>query len=86
MISISTSKPSCYFYQDNKCILHRCNCFFCSSFTKRISGMTEVYQYVNLISTRRMATRSLFISCVSLIVSFLVFILTFIKILLELRN
>ncbi len=79
MINFSLDQPKCYFKQEGKCILHRNNCFFCSSFTEKISGMTEAYQYISLISNRKLATKALFISSLSLIIAFLAFILALVK-------
>lgn len=73
-------QPECYFMQNKKCIMHIKTCILCSSFTKKISGMDTPYQYISLISNRKLATRSLIISALSLLVAFCALILSFIKV------
>jgi len=62
-------KSQCYFYQEQNCILNRPICLFCSSYMKKIKNMTDVKDYLSLVSTRRLSTKSLFISIISLIIA-----------------
>jgi hypothetical protein len=68
--------PLCWFYQGNTCIVHSCWwCLICPWRIREISGLNETKDYLDLVNSRRLATRALIISIITIIIAvFAVFI------------
>lgn len=71
-IARDNQRNNCFFFQEKKCILHYYVCLFCTSYVKKIQGIDSTKDYLLLIGNRKTATRALFFSILSLIISILI--------------
>lgn len=77
MISLKRYKTTCYFYQNIQCVLNKKICLFCNMRINQIEGVFEVKDYINIVNTRNMNRRALYISILSLFMSFLAIIINY---------
>ncbi len=72
-------KSTCFFFQSQKCIIHKKYCFICVMFTKKIEGMDDVKDYISYVTNKIIHRRSFFISTVSIILSVAAVIISFLR-------
>lgn len=68
---LSYNCKKCFFYQNNRCILSKRDVIFCDMKTTHIAGVDNIEFYVNLVNSKRISLRALYISVSSLLVSIL---------------
>ena len=75
-MKILRGAPKCYFWQEGTCIVHSCWwCLICAWRIRKINGLNETKDYLDLVNSRRLATRALMISIITIIIAvFAVFI------------
>jgi len=68
---------TCYFYHDEKCILHKQTIMpiFCSTYIKKIYGIDSTEKYIDIVYGRKQNLRVFAISIISLLISLSVLIL-----------
>lgn len=72
---------TCYFFQNSACILHKKRCLPCDMKVKKINGIAAGAEfYINYMNSRKISIRSLWISSISLIISFLALIVNYMKV------
>lgn len=60
---------SCYFFQSNKCVLHKKHCEFCRFKTQRIEGITSTTEYLKYVTDKNNMEKNYRISLIALILS-----------------
>lgn len=64
-------RKSCFFYQNNKCIIGYSNCIGCKYTIKKIEGIDNPTDYLQFVSTRRNNRIILGLTIITNIIAFL---------------
>jgi hypothetical protein len=67
-------KP-CHFKIKGTCALDRCFCILCTHRIASIDGISEMKDYINIVTTRNNSLNAMIIAIISLLISFLTLIL-----------
>lgn len=62
-------RPSCYFFQEGRCIRGGHFCLLCDGFFRQIAGLTELSQYVTLTSSRQAGRRATAVALLSAVIA-----------------
>ena len=62
---------SCHFNVKDKCVLRKSFCFICTHKIETIEGVTEMKDYINIVTTRNNTKIAMLVSVLSLLISFL---------------
>ena len=65
----------CQFKKKNECVLQKSVCCLCSLKIEPIEGITEMKDYINIVTTRNNSNRTYNIAVLALIISFVTLIL-----------
>lgn len=80
-------KELCHFKISGKCVLHKYNpCFLCSHKIYKIDGITEMKDYVNIVSSKQAANKAYRIAILSLLISVCLLIIKIIEMIISNKN
>jgi len=72
-------KKKCYFYQENTCLLSRCNCILCNKYIKKISGVDDPDKYLNFVVTKSLNHRNFWFAFFAFLFSLLTLLIKIIE-------
>lgn len=64
-------KTDCAFWRNSACALRRRCCCLCVMHFRSVEGIDEIKDYIDVVSARKLAARSLVISCITILISLL---------------
>ena len=66
---------TCYFKKKGKCVLNKSICCLCNHKIEEIDGISDMKDYVNIVTIKNNSRKTYFISILALIISFVTLIL-----------
>ena len=70
---------TCFFYQNNDCVLYRIRTLPCEMKVKKIKGIDNIEFYVNMVNSKKISIRALYFSLSALIISMIGLVINYIR-------